>query len=123
MCCDSAGNPIEYDSLCEYALELAAFGYRYPLDCLERLPDDRYRIVRFDDLVGDAEQTVIALYEHLGLDMPPAYAPVLHDESERARCYQSRHHYSLDEMSLSREQIVAECADVFERFGFDTREP
>ena len=120
---DLLGNPIEYDSLCEYALELAVFGYRYPLERLERLPADRYRIVRFDDLVGDAEQTVTALYEHLGLDVPPAYAPVLHDASERARHYRSRHQYSLQALGLSREQIVAECADVFERFGFDTREP
>jgi uncharacterized protein YqjF (DUF2071 family) len=92
------------------------------LERLDRLPCDRFRIVRFDDLVGDAEHAVAAIYRRLGLDLPPAYAQVLCEESGRARHYRSRHHYSLDDMSLSRERIVAECADVFERFGFDIRE-
>jgi hypothetical protein len=117
------GDPLEYDSLRDHALELVAYGYRYPLQCLERLSKDRYVIVRFDDLVGNAERAVSAIYAHLGFDMTPAYAGVLHAESERARTYSSRHMYSLEELGLCRERIVAECGDVFERFGFDTRDP
>jgi hypothetical protein len=120
---DLLGDPVEYDSLCEYAIEMASHGYRYPLERLERLPQGRYRVLRFDDLVGDAERTVHAIYGHLGLDVPPAYARVLRSESMRARHYRSEHRYSLCGLGLSRERIVAECADVFERFGFDTREP
>jgi hypothetical protein len=117
------GDPIEYDSLRDHAMELVTHGYRYPLRCLDRLPQDRYAIVRFDDLVGNAERAVSGIYAHLGYDMTPAYAGVLRAESERARAYRSRHIYSLEELGLCRERIVAECADVFERFGFDTRDP
>lgn len=120
---DLLGDPIEYGSLNEYALEVASIGYRYPLEHLERLPRDRYCVLRFGDLIGDPERTAIALYEHLGFDVPSAYAQVLREERARARHYRSRHHYSLQALGLSRERIVAECADVFERFGFDTREP
>jgi hypothetical protein len=120
---DLLGDPIEYRSLNEYVIEVASWGYRYPLERLEGLPQDRYRVLRFQDLVGDAEETVTDLYAHLGLDLHPAYASVLREESERAHHHRSQHLYSLQALGLSRERIVAECADVFERFGFDTRGP
>jgi hypothetical protein len=120
---DLLGDPVEYGSLNEYVFEVAALGYRYPLERLERLPQDRYRVLRFQDLVGDAQGTVTDLYAHFGLDLPLAYTTVLCQESERAHHHRSAHQYSLQALGLSREQIVADFADVFERFGFDTREP
>jgi hypothetical protein len=53
--------------------------------------------------------------------MSPTFARVLHEEATRARTYRSRHCYSLEEMGMDSNQIVAQFWDVFERFGFDTR--
>jgi len=36
--------------------------------------------------------------------------------------YESRHSYSLDACAISRERIVEELADVFDRYGFDRRD-
>lgn len=55
--------------------------------------------------------------------MSPAYASILKEEAEWARRYRSRHRYSLEELGLSRERILTECGDAFERLGFDRREP
>jgi hypothetical protein len=120
---DFVGDPVEVESLGHYATELAGHGYCYPLERLERLPSDRYVVVRFDDLVGDAESTMTHIYRHLDIDLPPAYARILRQESERARSYRSRHRYAMQELGLSCEQIIAACAGAFERFGFDTRKP
>jgi hypothetical protein len=117
------GDPVEYESLRSYAIELAREGYRYPLDRLRHLGRERYAVVRFDDLVRDAAQTVTGIYDRLGLEMSPAYAEVLDEEAEFARRYRSRHQYSLEGLGLSRERILSECADAFDRLGFDRREP
>ena len=114
---DLVGDPVEVESLGQYAVELAGHGYRYPLERLERLPGDRYVVVRFDDLVGDAERTVTHICRRLGIDLPPAYARILRLESERARSYRSRHQYAMQELGLSCEQIRAACAGAFVRFG------
>jgi hypothetical protein len=117
------GDPIEYDSLARYALEMMRHWYRYPLDRLDRLPQDSYAIVKFDDLVADPERTVTGIYRRLGIELSPEYAWLLHNQAARERRYRSRHKYSLEELGLNREQIIAEFQDVFERFGFDTRDP
>lgn len=116
------GDPIEYESLRRYAIELARNGYHYPLERLQCLDAGRYAVVRFDDLIQDAGQTVAGVYRRLGLDVSPAYARILDEETEQARHYRSLHHYSLEELGLSRERILAECNDVFERLDLYCRE-
>ncbi|MCA2002659.1 MAG: hypothetical protein LDL51_12405, partial [Chloroflexi bacterium] len=37
--------------------------------------------------------------------------------------FTSDHNYSYEKMGFTREQIVEMYADIFERFGFDAREP
>jgi hypothetical protein len=37
--------------------------------------------------------------------------------------FNSDHFYSYEEMGFTRDQIVKLYADIFERFGFDRREP
>jgi hypothetical protein len=115
------GDPVEYGSLHDYVIELAKHGYHYPLERLQGLDRGRYVVVRFDDLTRDVGQTVRGIYRRFGLEMSPEYARLLDEETERARGYRSRHHYSLEALGLSRERILSECADVFDRFGFDRK--
>jgi hypothetical protein len=91
--------------------------YDYPLQCLEHAPQNSYVVVRYEDLVSDPAQTVARIYRHLGIDLNPAFSQVLSEEADKARLYRSRHHYSLKQMGLSREQIEAQYQDVYERFG------
>jgi hypothetical protein len=106
----------------EWVIDMARHWYSYPLERLDRAPPESYIIVRYDDLVADPEATVRGIYDHLGLDLDPAYARVLKQEAERARSYRSRHHYDIKEMGMTREEIVEVFRDVFDRFGFDTKE-
>jgi hypothetical protein len=116
------GDPIEYESLHDYVIEMAQNGYRYPLERLQHLSPERYAVVRFPDLVRDPEQTVAGIYERLGLEMGADYASILDEEAEYARRYRSRHRYSLEGLGLSRGRILEACRDAFDRFDFDRRE-
>lgn len=120
---DLLGDPVEYESLRRYVIELARQGYYYPLERLQHIGRERYVVVRFEELIRDTRQTVTGIYDRLGLEMSPAYASILDEETKWARRYRSRHQYSLEELGLSRERILTECGDAFDRWNFDRREP
>jgi hypothetical protein len=116
------GDPVQPYGARDFVLEMARHWYTYPLEQLERAPEESHVVVRFDDLVRDAERTVTDIYDRFGFEMTPAFAQVLRDEAEVARSHASRHEYCLEEMGLTREQIVTDFGDIFDRFGFDTRQ-
>jgi hypothetical protein len=117
------GGQPDSDPLRRHVVDLIRHWYTYPLERLARAPEDRYVFVRYDDLVTDPEATVAGIYDRFGFDMSPVYAQVLKMEAQKARRYRSRHAYSLEQVGLTRQQILAEYSDVFERFDFDTGEP
>ena len=115
------GIPVEDHALRDYLIDMARHWYTYPLERLGRAPANSYAIVRYDDLVSDPEQTIRTVYDRFGFEVGPAFDRVLQEESAKARGYQSRHAYSLEETGLTRQQILHTFQDVFERFGFDTQ--
>ena len=117
------GDPEEVYASRDYVLDAARHWYNYPLERLEQAPHDSYIVVNFDDLVGDARGTVRRIYDHFGLEIDPAFDDTLRKATVRARNHESGHEYSLQKMGLTRDQIVTMYRDVFERFGFDAREP
>ena len=102
-------------------LEMAYHWYTYPLARLERAPAETYRIVRYEDLTANVEETVTPIYDQFGFTMGPGYPEYLRKETERERAYKSKHHYDMEKMGLSGEQIVRDFKPIFERFDFDTR--
>lgn len=103
----------------QYVQETVRTWYRYTLARLEQAPPESYTIVRFNDLTSDPEGTVRGIYEHFGFEIDDTFAEVLRQEAEKARRYESSHEYTLESTGITREQILSEYADLFERFGFD----
>jgi hypothetical protein len=116
------GAPDQRPALREAIVDMVRHWYTYPLERLARAPEDRYILIRYDDLVADPQATVTSIYQRFGFDLSPAYTQVLQAETQRARRYHSRHHYTLDSVGLTRQRILAEFADIFDRFDFDTGE-
>ena len=71
-------------------------------------------------MIRDPAATVAEFYRRFGFDLSAAFAEALHEVTDRARGYESRHVYDLESLWLSRDKIVEEFADIFERFDFDT---
>ncbi|MCL7454348.1 MAG: sulfotransferase [Anaerolineae bacterium] len=115
----TVGVPVDGDALRSYILEMAQHWYTYPLRLLETMPEEKYAIVRYDDLEDDPEAVVTAIYQRFGLDLSPAYAQVLRREAEKARRFRSRHAYSLQAVGLSRQEILVRFQEVLQRFGFE----
>ena len=115
------GAPAEDSELRDYLLRMARHWYQYPLQYLDNQPDDSYVIVNYDDLIRDPAGTVTHIYQRLGIALNQEFAATLQSETDKARSYHSQHKYSLQSLGLSREQIVEEFHDIFERFNFDTK--
>jgi hypothetical protein len=92
--------------------------YRYTLDWLDAAPPENHIIVRFDDMVSDPWKTITEIYEHFGFDLGPEFDEILKEQTIKARQYRSKHAYSLEEPAFTREQILEEYGDLFDRFGF-----
>jgi hypothetical protein len=93
---------------------------KYPVD---RKSLDKYHIllsleIYYDDLVADPKQAVERIYSHFNLPMGDEHRLFLEAESQKARSYKSKHHYSLEQFGLSKQQVYEALEDVFEAYGF-----
>jgi len=114
------GAPSDGPELREFLVRMARHWYSYPLELADNATPGSYAIVDYDRLVRDPEATVTDIYQRFGFDLSAAFAEQLRDATDRARDYESRHVYDLEPLGLSRDGILEEFADIFERFGFDT---
>lgn len=99
-------------------LEVGGHWYRRPMQRLCRWPENRHAFLIYDTLAREPERTVIELYKRLGWETDAAFAERLAAEDAKAKAYQSRHDYSLEDFGLTPEQMLSDFGDVFERFGF-----
>jgi hypothetical protein len=92
--------------------------YNYALETLSKLPEDRYAVVTYTDLVGDPKATVEKVYDRLNLSISPDFEQRLTAERSRQKRYHSSNVYSLSEFGLSEVELFEQLSEVIERFGF-----
>ncbi|MCX8043971.1 MAG: sulfotransferase [Desulfobacterota bacterium] len=111
--------PVEFTTINAAARRVVALYYRYPLEQFSTLPAERHMVISYPQLMSNLENTVQELYRRFGLSFSPAYEQMVRAEHAKARNYTSAHRYSLEQFNLSREDIVREYEDIFDRFGFE----
>lgn len=104
-------------------LDLTQHWYRYPLRYLDAHPSPRHLILLYDDLIRNPEGVIRGFYEQFGYPDQPTLDRIVDEAVEETLTFKSDHAYSYEKMGFTRQQIVALYADIFERFGFDRREP
>jgi len=119
----AVGLPMEKEDMREelrrFLLEMIGHWYRAPPDRLEAQSPERSIVVDYHRMVSDPEIVVREIYARFGFEVGEDFAEVLRDESERARGYESRHDYGLEELGLDERELLVEFEDVFERFSFE----
>jgi hypothetical protein len=103
-------------------VDLTQHWYRYPLKYLDTHPSPRHLILNYDDLIQRPEHVIRSFYEQFGYPEKPGLDDIVDQAVKETLSFNSDHVYSYEEMGFTREQIVHTYADIFERFGFDTRE-
>jgi hypothetical protein len=104
-------------------LDFTQHWYRYPLQYLDSHPSPRHLILNYDDLIQRPEPVIRAFYEQFGYPNKPGLDHIVDEAVKETLSFSSDHVYSYEEMGFRREQIIELYSDIFERFGFDKREP
>jgi omega-hydroxy-beta-dihydromenaquinone-9 sulfotransferase len=96
--------------------------YRYALQCRKEIPDDRFIVIRYEDLIRDPKATILNLYGQLGMPVSEAFKAKLDQAMIAHHEYESPRNFELDFFGISREEVSAELREVFEEFGYETPE-
>lgn len=99
--------------------QLAIEYYRSGLAVRRRLSDERFFVLRYEDLVAAPRRQVERIYAHFGWEIGEEFATRLDEQEGEMQSYRPRHRYALEEYGLTRGELRAALAEVFEEFGFD----
>ena len=102
----------------EQVYDTLKYYYLYPLRCFESFPEAVYVLVKYDDVISRPKKEILRIYETLGFPLSQPFLKVLDEEEQKAKMYKSEHVYSLEAVQISRDRIVADLREIFQRFGF-----
>ena len=105
-------------ALDEDIYEAIKFYYTYPLDQLSALPEDRFLVVKYEDLMRQPGRVIERIYGRFGFTLTAEFAERLEQGAAKMREHRSRHEYSLDRSSVTRERVLADLHPIFDRFAF-----
>lgn len=103
-------------------VDMTQYWYSHPLEYLDARPSPRHLIMKYDDLIQRPETVIRAFYEQFGYPDKPGLPIIIDQAVKETLSFNSDHVYSLEEMGLTREQVLKLYPEVFKRFEFETRE-
>jgi hypothetical protein len=109
--------PVRYPHA-EEILDWTKYWYEHPLDVIDRDRSGRCMIVRYEDLLRRPDCVLDRIYSEFRYPESDAVESILDDAAKAARTHTSSHVYNLEAMGFTREQIVREFAQIFDRFEF-----
>ena len=104
-------------------VDMTQHWYSHPLKYLDAHPSPRNLILNYDDLIQRPEQVMRSFYEQFGYPDKPGLDGIVDEAVKETLSFNSDHFYSYEKMGFTREQIINLYPEIFERFGFDKREP
>lgn len=112
------GSPIKKYACADFIIQSSRHWYNYPIEIIRGLPADQGIIVRFEDLVKEADKTINDIYQKFGLKMSDEFQNILEIESAQARQHESKHLYDLDEMGITETEMINDFGDLIKEFDF-----
>ncbi len=99
--------------------------YRYFHELWEggELPQDRVKVILYDQFLSDLEAAFEELVQFAELEVSEALRQRIREQAEKQKSYRRKHSIlSLETFGISREQVLHDLDFVFEEYGFDREE-
>lgn len=106
-----------FDNLYQAACQL----YRrvHELQQSGALPEDRFTVVTYPQIMRDLEGTMRRLVDFAELEPAPDFWDRVRAQAEKQRGYKSKHSYSLEKFGLSEERIRSDLAFLYETYDLE----
>ncbi len=92
--------------------------YKHIFNALPVLSQKHLCLIKYDDLTLNPKATVQSIYGKLNLELSNDFELKLESENRKNKSYKSKHSYSLEKYSLTRDQVYHELQFVFAYFDF-----
>ncbi len=100
--------------------EISFEHFEHPRTALARHPGTPQIVVDYRDLTTAPKETVLEVYQRLGLEIDPAFEDWLQARAEREKQHHSKFEYSLGEYHLEAAAIRQRLAPFYKDYGWDT---
>ena len=99
-------------------LQKSKHWYNYPLKQLEKIPQDRFLIIKTEDIAHNPKKVVEKIYKHFNIKMPHSYKKKLAKVAIEYKNYKSPRKYLLKNFGLTKRAIIEKYGGIFKRFKF-----
>lgn len=79
---------------------------------IKTLPPSQLKVVHYQELLNNPQQTVLDVYRHFGWETSEAFLKELSTEGARSKSYKSAHSYSLETFGFSQDDIDRQLGDI-----------
>ncbi len=99
-------------------LAMLEYYYRHLLEVVEQMPEQRQALSVMESLASSPGDTVLSFYQRFGWQPDAQFCERLQEQDRKAKQYRSGHHYSLEALGVSAEELLQTFGWVYERFGY-----
>jgi hypothetical protein len=113
FCWSFFSDPLERYPFSDFVIELTRQWYLYPLQRLRRMPEHQWTVVRFEELVGNPEQTIRRICRRLCIPVTHTLEVVLRGLRRQSHRYRNNHSYAPEDMGLTHDRLREEYREVY----------
>jgi hypothetical protein len=105
--------------------ECRAFGriaisyFAYIYEQKEKIKKENLLILKYEDVVKSPKDTAEKIYNYFDFEMSDSFKESLNSYSTKSKKYKSKHHYSLAQYGIKKEDIYEPLKELMDEFGFD----
>lgn len=105
--------------------EARAFGqiainyYAYLFEQKSIINPENLLIVSYNEVVKSPKETAYKIYEYFHFDLSEKFKSALKNYTLESENYKSKHHYSLNQYGMTKEEISAKLSELMDEFDLD----
>ena len=93
--------------------------FHMPRDVLQKNPQTPSMVVDYRDLVSQPKDTIVKLYDALGLPLTKQYTKILDQRDSNSKPHQTKHSYSAEEFGMDVSTLYRELTSFYDEYQWE----
>lgn len=99
-------------------MSMLAYYYHHLLTALPATAKSNQALVKMEQLSSQPLQVIDKLYQQFGLSLSNGYRQWLKQEDEKAQRFRSGHHYQMQQLGITRQQLHHHYQSIYRQLGY-----